>query len=222
MTLNVTLVTADRIYQSSDFRLTIAKPFEIIETQSTKLVQLQYDNLDGVLTYTGVGRLRRDSPDLSIQVAKWLEGKEELLLPGIAEIIRFEGDRFLRRVAAQPPRHTFTIAAFENGVPSVALISNFQYADGRTAPHLLPRMVVSTRGYRKSSFVVVTGQGDSVSRSRRRQLQRLGDLPNPNPNHIRSALSRIDELAARSPESKKYSEPRMFGIDYRQQWSRIS
>jgi hypothetical protein len=157
VTLNITLVTADRIYQSSDFRLTILKPFEIIETPSSKIVQLHYDNLDGILSYTGVGRWpRKDSPDLAVEVAKWLEGADFSTVVEIAEVIRVRGDDFLAKVARRAGRqqHTFTIAAFENRIPSVALISNFEYVNGDDPPQTLPALAVTTKAFRRSSFVV--------------------------------------------------------------------
>ena len=124
MTLNITLVTSSRIYQSSDFMLTIPKPYEVVSTSSTKVVQIQYAHVHGFVTYTGVGRWpNRRSRDTSTRVAEWLSGPGEMSFAELAELIRDKGQQFLRRVVAQagPQPHTFTIAGFVNGVPSVAL-----------------------------------------------------------------------------------------------------
>lgn len=204
MTLNITLVTSSRIYQSSDFKLTIPATGEVVSLASTKLVQLQYPTFDGFLTYTGVGRWpRKDSLDTSARVVEWLSGASDLSLEQLVDKVREEGQRFLNRVEVTNGRqpHTFTVATFINGIPKVALISNYEYANGRTLPSLSPDLAVSDRAYRGSSFVVITGQRPAVHRDRRRQLERLGDLPASTPNQVRDSLARVNALAASSPAS---------------------
>ncbi|MDN5850326.1 MAG: hypothetical protein L0H63_11950 [Nitrococcus sp.] len=201
MTLNVTLATEHRIYQSSDYMITISNPYEVISTSTTKVVQFQYEEAVGFISYTGIARWpRRDSRDTANRVAAWLEGKTDLTLNSLAELIQAEANPFIRRIAASGSSafHTFTIAGFENGNPAVILVSNYEKADGRTLPERSSDLTISRKDLHNGAFVVVTGQRAAVHKDRKRQLERLGDLDNSSPGQIREVMSRINLLASRS------------------------
>jgi hypothetical protein len=52
MTLNITLLTRSRIYQSADFRLSDPVTKRVVPKDSTKLVRVQYESFNGFITYT--------------------------------------------------------------------------------------------------------------------------------------------------------------------------
>jgi hypothetical protein len=206
VTLNITLVTSGRIYQSTDFMLTIGRPYEVVSLSSTKIVRFQYEDTDGFVVYTGVGRWPdRNSKDTSVRVADWLKGHAGLSFDGVVERVRAGGDGFLGEVASflGIQCHKFTVAGFENGVPVVALVSNIEEVSGRTFAAPLKQLRVTKKAYRGSSFAVVTGQRNSVPRNRRQQLERLGNRPNVSPNLVRDTLARVNAIAAESLEPKR-------------------
>src|SRR5687768_16943322 len=112
MTLNLTLLTADAIYQSADFQLTDASTSQPLQLESKKLVTFHYSTWEGFVTYTGVGRWRgRETSDW---IVEWLTGLEDSSPTEVIERLRERGTTFLREIERAPGgqrhHHTFVFA----------------------------------------------------------------------------------------------------------------
>jgi hypothetical protein len=83
MTLNITALTSDVIYQSADFRLTYGMT-GIFKDESNKTVNLDYPALKGMVTYTGIGKIK--DVDIATYVGEWISGPNSLGLAEIADI----------------------------------------------------------------------------------------------------------------------------------------
>jgi hypothetical protein len=204
MTLNITVLTPDVIYQSADFRLADADTRALITDASRKLISLQYSNWDGLITYTGLGRWR--NRDVSQWIVDWVTGVNDATPDWMATRIAERGDLLLDEVLARTGtrfRHTFVLAAFVAGRVHAYLISNFE--DGRSRPRAVadPRLqviplVLSTH---RRSRVVVTGASPAVTRVQRRQLERVAAAHPGDGGRIRRALESFNAAAAKTPQA---------------------
>ena len=190
MTLLITAVTRDTIYQTADFRLsrTIGRQVRTVSDTSTKIVALQMEGWSGFVTYTGIGRDGiRDTSDILL---RWLTGAEGSPTE-IADIIRARGTEWLKRLGY--PRHTFLLVASSLRGNEIFKISNFEDLRGRcdatAASHLTVFREWPTVG------LYVCGQRDSVAKP---LLLRLRNAlrTETNPAAIRHLLSHANATAS--------------------------
>jgi hypothetical protein len=218
MTLNITVLTPEAIYQSADFRLTNADTHALITDASRKLISLQYSDWDGLVTYTGVGRWQ--GRDVSQWIADWVSGVDDATPDWMANRIAERGDQLLDEVCARTGsrfRHTFALAAFVNGRVRGYLISNFE--NGRSRPragadrrlHVTP-LVLSTH---RRSRAVVTGASNAVTRLQRRQLERIAAAHPGDGDRIRRALERINAAASQTPQAGGLISPECVVVSFR-------
>ena len=88
MTLNITIMTPDVLYQSADFRLTNLDNGGPMPHKSHKIVSLSYPDWAGYVTYTGLGRW--GEKDTSDWVVEWLENNDSL---GPDEVVALLAER---------------------------------------------------------------------------------------------------------------------------------
>jgi hypothetical protein len=199
MTLNITLVTPVRIYQSADFLLYNTATQQVVSETSTKLIELQHKEFFGFVTYTGVGSFRDRST--AEYVLDWLKTRQGLSIGDVAKILAKQGTRWIEqieRVYGKRYKHTFVVAGYSAGQPAVAVVSNFE--DGINQPAEDPRNRLSTvllKPIRRSK-ALVTGIKEAVTRERRRNLERLSDRYPNEPARIRQAMSAVNGAAAQS------------------------
>jgi uncharacterized membrane protein len=202
MTLNITLLTRSRIYQSADFRLADPVTKRIVPRDSTKLVRVQYESFNGFITYTGVGSLY--SKDTSAFLVDWLAGKENLTLDDFVRIVVDEGSSWLDRVnkiAGAPQPHTFVVVAFTGARPKIIIVSNVEDAAGRESSVPRGRLTETRIRARNRSLAVITGKKAAVTRQRKRSLERLADVYPDDSARIRHAMVSLNRAAAQSPKA---------------------
>jgi hypothetical protein len=100
MTLNLTLLTADAIYQSADFQLTDGSTNAPLHIESMKLVTVHYPSWEGFVSYTGIGRWR--GRDTAEWIVEWLTGLEDASPDGVIDRVRERGTAFLRDIENSP------------------------------------------------------------------------------------------------------------------------
>lgn len=198
MTLNITVLTENTIYQSADFRLTNIDTKQLVTDTSTKLVTLQYGGWDGFVSYTGIGRW--EGRDTSEFVIEWLTGLKDATFEDVATQIRDKGDEWLYKIEAawRRPRHTFILGAFEADRPKLALVSNFEDCFGRNDAQPRPSLTISRWRFEGRPLVAVTGWKPAVRRFERRRLERLIRDGPDDPARIRRRLAEINAEAADS------------------------
>jgi hypothetical protein len=218
MTLNITVLTPDVIYQSADFRLTNADTCTLVTDASRKLISLQYSGWDGLITYTGLGRWR--DRDVSQWVVDWVAGIDDATPDWMANSIAVRGSELLSEVLARTGmrfRHTFVLAAFVGGRVRAYLISNFE--NGRSRPRAaadsrlqVTPLVLSTH---RRSRVVVTGASPAVTRVQRRQLERIAAAHPGDGGRIRRSIERINATASRIPQAGGLVSPECVVVSFR-------
>ena len=202
MTLNITLLTQSRIYQSADFKLGDPITKRVIPRDSTKVVRVQYDTFNGLITYTGLGSLY--SKDTSEFIVDWLSGKEDLTLDELVRVVIDEGSNWLQRVkriTGNLEPHTFVIIAFEGRRPQVIVISNIEDAAGRILQIPRERLTDTKIQPRSRSVAVITGKKAAVTRERKKNLERLADVFPDDSARIRHAMMSLNQIAAQSPKA---------------------
>lgn len=103
-----------------------------IQSPSTKLVHVTQMNSTIFITYTGIGR--RGLTDTSATLKAWLEGvSPNASFETVTEIIRRKASIWHSNIREKWP-HSFVAVSFDSGVPTTAVISNFQTVDGRQFP----------------------------------------------------------------------------------------
>jgi hypothetical protein len=212
MTLIITVLTKQTIYQSADFRLTDAESGQPFPDTSTKLVTLHYGEWDGFVAYTGIGRWekRGGTPlDTSDFVVQWLEGLYPATPADVAGRVRDRATNLLSTVKAEPDRKrlTFILAAFVAGTPQLAIISNFEDCCGRNDAKAEPQFTVSNMRFRRRPRIVVSGWKPAVSPQERRLRERIIHRLPDDPARVRRMLAEINAEAARSPEAQDMISP---------------
>jgi hypothetical protein len=203
MTLNITLLTKSRIYQSADFRLTNADTGAIITDASTKLVTLQYNEWDGFVTYTGVGSWR--GRDIADWLVEWLTGLEVASPLDVAQRIEERATGLLNEIARSTRKrhfHTFVLAAFWQDRPQIWVISNFESCAGLSNTQPSAEFSKDPKRFTATPIAVVTGQKQAVSRQARRRLVYLARRYPDDSSRIRRRLIEINEEAAQLPLSR--------------------
>jgi hypothetical protein len=203
MTLNLTLLTTEAIYQSADFQLTDGNTNEPLHTESMKLVTVHYPDWEGFVTYTGVGRWQQR--DTAEWIVEWLTGLEDASPDAVIGRLRERGTALLRDIERAPRGrrhpHTFVFAAFVKGRPRVATISNFEDCAGRSDASPSAELREDSRECRRP-FLLATGQKQAVKRASRRELERVAARSDTSPARIRNALTEMNAKAAKSPEAR--------------------
>ena len=207
MTLNIT-VFDDRIYQSADFRLTEQPSGRLKTDSSMKAITIQNSEYMGLLTYTGVGRVK--DKDTREWILEWLvetgDGEFDEVVAGLAE----RASAWLKQISPvrKPYALTLVLGTFraDGSDARVTVISNFEDASGRTRAASLP-MSVSVRSAGARPKVIITGWKPAVSRQRRRWLERVCRRHWNEPQRIRQAMTDTKPEAAASPRSNKTISP---------------
>ncbi|MGH3301963.1 MAG: hypothetical protein ACRDOK_09830, partial [Streptosporangiaceae bacterium] len=203
MTLNITVLSREYIYQSADFRLTNSNTGKLITDRSGKAVSLNYREWSGFVTYTGLGRW--EGRDISAHVADWLGDGVDRTMSEVADHLAEHGTRLLTEVRRDARRwipHSFTLAGFEDGTPRAFVISNFEDCFG-TEHAVQPTMAVTSRAlstHRKGT-VIVTGRKKAVPSSDRSMLGNLAARYPTDGGRIRRRMQAVNARAAASPAS---------------------
>lgn len=213
MTLNITVLSPGRIYQSADFRLAAFKrgpdgKWIPIANNSPKIIALHYGGWNGFLTYCGVGLW--DSEQTYDAVARWLVTAEpkDLSFDQVAEVLTTNGSTWIKSICDELGRfqpQTFVLAGFEADQARVAVISNTQSIAGRMprpANAALQCSLLTT----SDIHVLVTGIDNAVHAADRKLLKRLAKA-GIEANVLRHHLSRVNVRASRTDEANNGISP---------------
>ena len=193
MTLNITVLTPQQIYQSADYRLVDPKSPTRSSRNSTKVVTVSGLTWTGFLTYTGVGSI--GGRETSEFVAEWLRDPRGQAYEDVLRTVVRAGSEWLRRFAPGTP-HTFVLAAFVDGEATCSIISNFQRWHGANLNNVLDQLEPSTVRASRQAEVIVTGQTQLVDRKDRRLLARFAQRHAADPARVRRAIADLNQRAA--------------------------
>lgn len=194
MTLNITILTPNIIYQSADYALFDEVAKKPIQMPSTKVVVLNDFDWTGFITYTGIGRIGRKHT--SEFVNEWLQGLNRPSFGDVVETIRNRGTQWISQVCPGA-RHTFVLAAFVDGCSTAAVVSNFQKWHGLDSS-VEDNFKVSTVVASSDTEVIITGMRNAVPRYRRRFLQRLAKKYSNDGSRVRRAMAEITAQGSQS------------------------
>jgi probable HAF family extracellular repeat protein len=207
MTLNITIINREAIYQSSDFRLTAFTPgpdgaYIPVENNSPKIVSLKYREWWGCLAYCGIGKW--DNKETYSTAAEWVVSLgNEPTFDEVASALTNAGSRWINDIQIKLGRfqaHTFVLGAFDRGNPRVAIISNTHSTAG-SLPKSAGSGLKGSLGESSDTHVYVTGLDSSVLKAERIGLKRMVEKNFPS-NVVRHRLARTNESAANRKEAK--------------------
>jgi hypothetical protein len=206
VTLNITLFDKERIFQSSDFRLTVDG--RVLTDRSMKAIVIQNTEFDGLLTYTGVGSWAgKDTRDF---VVEWLESVGDVAWPEVASALGQQARNWMSRVNRLriQQRLTLVLATFdrEREGAQVTIISNFEDSRGWIEnPH--DEFRISTRFASRHPQTLVTGFKPAFNGDARRQLERLARNHRNEPEFIRNSIREANRVASESPKARGTISP---------------
>ncbi len=190
VSLNITVVSREVIYQAGDFRLSDrrGKPLTL---EAQKQIPITRFGWSAVVAFVGVGSVD------SLKVSDWLTERTGAI-PNSASFdaliaVLLSADEWLKRVELKHRFHTFSVGAFVGHRPLFAMISNFE------AVHALPSRVVRPRLRAtylrpRRGRVLVTGRPAAVLRLERQSL--IGLLrAKAAPEDVMNALARVNVTA---------------------------
>jgi hypothetical protein len=201
MTLNITVLTPNIIYQSADFKISNVGKAQLTFNPSPKTLGIGFSSWRGLLTYTGVGYWR--GRDMSAIVADWLTGLQDVNMMDVARIIETEGTKVLRdyeRFNAREP-HTFVLAGFEDDQPPrVFVISNRENCFSIRRETIDDHLSLTTRRLASGgkTIVIVTGQARAVPTEARRELQSVVSNYPDDSFRIRNRIAKLNADAVKS------------------------
>lgn len=193
MTLNITILTPEVIYQSADYRLFDTNARKSLPMHSNKTVILMYLDWVGFITYTGIGRV--NSKDTSQFVRDWLKGKRDFSFADVVEAIRVNASSWIRGVDPSI-EHTFVVAGFVDSKPVAAVVSNCQKWHGAKLDSVSENFASSIVTAKRSPEIIVTGRSNAVPRPQRQKLRWLAANHADDPARIRRALAEATRCAA--------------------------
>ncbi|MEU8278379.1 hypothetical protein ACFYOK_35490 [Microbispora bryophytorum] len=203
MTLNITLLTRTRIFQSSDFRLSANG--NLVSSSTMKLITLHYYTFSGFISYTGIAKRDVNSAvDTGGLIVDWLQGRDDIAFHEAVEIVRAKASEYVTEIAKQTGvRHKLTLiaAAFHNDNPTVAVVSNFESIDGREDSTVSSELRTSWSSLRpgRTPRVIVTGCKKAVPLRDRKRLEDLALAAGEDSARIRVAIEDLNRDAARRP-----------------------
>lgn len=207
MTLNITVVSTSGIHQSSDFRLADFKlgpdgQCVPIEDNSPKIIALRYEKWVGYLTYCGVGKWEHKATYDS--ATEWITALgPNATFDDVAQSIEAQGSSWIKGIQGQLREfqgHTFILAAFERGLPRVAVISNTHSTKGSIA-RISNAGLQASFGADTGTHIYITGIDNAVSKENRTALKRLIESKAA-PNVVRHRLARINAMASQRIEAR--------------------
>jgi Flp pilus assembly protein TadD len=166
MSLNITVLSRNVIYQSGDFRL-VDSHSRRATFEAQKQVQITRFRWSAVVGFIGIGAVGR------LRVSDWLAKKAEEL-PAKSEFddlieVLLSADDWIQRLPLDRRFHTFSVGAFIGHRPLFALVSNFESVHARPSrkarPHLRATYVRPSR-----ERVIVTGRPEAVERLEKLKL----------------------------------------------------
>jgi hypothetical protein len=171
VTINITLVTSTAIYQSSDYRLSDANTGRRIEMRGHKVVPVL--GPPAMVCFTGIAATRRGET-----VGDWLarslpELNPDITLEHVLETLK-SADEWLRHWPKEVRRLSFTVSTWQNGHPTVILVSNFEDVRGRA--RTVGRLEMDAIQPR-APFVMATGLRSALTGPERKRRERLAELP---------------------------------------------
>ena len=193
MTLNITILTPKIIYQSADYALFDERAGQPVLMPSTKAVVLSNFDWTGFITYTGIGRV--GNKHTSEYVQEWVRDLDRPSFEEVVELIRNRASLWVQAVKPAA-RQTFVIAAFVDGRPTAAVVSNFQKWHGSDSSTIDKNFAVSTIVAQRRTEVIVTGIRDAVPRPGRRALQRVAEEHFHDGSCVRRALAEANRDGA--------------------------
>jgi hypothetical protein len=184
VTLNITVLTREMIYQSADYRLSVNG--RRLDVHSTKATTLNFLDWTGFVTYTGIGRV--GNKETSEFLCEWLVDPTAKSFEDIVELIRRDASRWINNVSPGS-RHTFIVAAFVAGDPTAAVVSNFQTWHGANMAEVSKEFITSRVVATTGPEVIVTGVRKAVSRQQRRALCNFANKYATDPARVRRLLA---------------------------------
>lgn len=207
MTLNVTIISPNGIYQSSDLRLSDIKigagqKFTPLDEHSPKLITLQYSLWNGYLTYCGIGKWQHKA---TFETAtEWIVALgPSPTFDDVAHAIEMQGSTWINSIQASCREfkpHTFILAAFEQQTPRISIISNTHSTKGSIA-RLHNAGLRASFGTDTGTHVYVTGIDNSVLKEDRIALKRL-IRTGADPKVVRYKLANLNEAASLRIEAR--------------------
>jgi hypothetical protein len=198
VTLNITALTPNAIYQSADFMLSDLDGGHPVSDAANKIVLVRQPDWDGLITFTGIASWQ--GMDTENWIAQQIGGNGNLSHSDVVEILQVQGTKWLREVARsakrRPLQHTFVVASFESGSPVASLVSSFERLGHSAWATPSDELVVSTT--RKERTVIVTGcLTNPVSRQSRRVLERFTRDHGEDTTRVRHEIQKLNAAAAR-------------------------
>ncbi len=197
MTLNITVVTNRRIFQSADYRLTTASG-GCEDFRTRKILLIARWHWYATVCFSGVGRT--ETTDMSVWLAERIDeiGPRDPFERLLDQLVSAE--TVLSTVADK--RHSFSVGAFVNYSPLFVLVSNFERPGYK-------QVSTATSGFsvyeRQPPFVMVSGQR-ALSRADQRHLLNLARRATET-DEIFLELAAANRKAA---VSNKYISPECF------------
>jgi Tfp pilus assembly protein PilF len=197
MTLNITVVTEKRIYQSADYRLTdLSTGRKYDDARNQKNFVVAGDMWLATVCFNGVGRTA------NFEVSRWLSDvcsattREESLDEFLARLQ--SADSWLSNAAPRNRRHSFIVAGFAGRTPIISMVSNYERFDRPPAVDGARRLTIhQLRPTRPQAFV--SGQTKEIARPRRRALATLAE-ETTDVERVFTALARVNREVAKYNE----------------------
>ena len=196
MTLNITIVAPWGIWQCSDLRLTRWPSGEVVDDYSIKHVAARCTDGTALISYTGLGRVGRDS--VSDWLRRTIRGESRTVDETLIFIRENATSKLCRAAANLGIRHTFIVGAFLAGRPWAVAVTNMSPDRPLESPPV-PEFNTSAImvGSPRRPMAFVTGARDAVGPEDMALLDRISTRRPKRPIDYRRLLAEINRRASK-------------------------
>ncbi|ESZ09301.1 MULTISPECIES: HAF repeat-containing protein [unclassified Mesorhizobium] len=199
MTLNLMLATRDSIHVAADLRLSSGG--RVVSDASAKVLRIDQPDWQAIVSYCGVGRVRK-SKDTSHFIRDWVLANpdESASFPGLLEVLRREGTRWLKSVGFRGA-HTFLVGALVAGRSQIAMISNVDRLHGASRATPLSELQIEV-DRSPALRTVMCGSGVAAVSKLALQRLRIGARNGNDASQIQRQMAALIRAASNSPSTR--------------------
>lgn len=174
-----------------------------------KIAQLGYPRFDGLVCYTGLARTSISSTtDTVDRIVEWLDVTRDMRLFQVVEVIEECASSYVlevERATRKRERLSIVVAAFVDGKPRAAIVSNFEDSLGETSHAPRPAMSTSWVSHKAGDppRILITGNKRTVSVADQNGLLEEVVVAGEDSGRIRAAIHALNRSASRHPNSKE-------------------
>jgi Galactose oxidase, central domain/Kelch motif len=194
VTLNITAFAWNRLYHSSDVRVSYVGSYKEPE-EWPKVVMVIGRGWNAILGYNGLAQLTNTTTQRwLVELAANFDDTSTAGFDELLETIRDRGSKAVRQRPVEHRRLTVVVAAYVSDVPLIAYVSNYEVVAGAGPTHTLDELRV-TRVRPRGPSIYLAGRRNAVTQLELKKLRY--SLRKRDPDAVMASIASVNKTASR-------------------------